>query len=218
MKQIIQLLARLLLLLMISLLGITCVAEFKKIKITPNPEKKDFTIETDIEIKTTENGCAVGYKCVLISTGDPCPSGKAFDKNGNALDQGLLPDDHKIVKKVNEQSPPPSGKKWCCYMIGKGGGMQIWAGVTVDTFCFAAGDTFTAVDTLFSVDVGEHFRVVGWLGSIGDTTIPPSYTIDRIFTPIPQIPAITHWGLIILIALILLAGVYLWMRRKPVTA
>ena len=33
-----------------------------------------------------------------------------------------------------------------------------------------------------------------------------------------KIPTLTQWGMIILIALIIVAGVYLWMRRKPVTA
>ena len=34
----------------------------------------------------------------------------------------------------------------------------------------------------------------------------------------PEIPTFTNWGMIILIALIIIAGVYLWLRRKPVTA
>jgi len=32
------------------------------------------------------------------------------------------------------------------------------------------------------------------------------------------IPSLSNWGIIILIALIIVTGVYLWMRRKPVTA
>jgi hypothetical protein len=31
-------------------------------------------------------------------------------------------------------------------------------------------------------------------------------------------PSLTQWGMIILIALIIVTGVYLWLRRKPVTA
>jgi len=31
-------------------------------------------------------------------------------------------------------------------------------------------------------------------------------------------PTLTQWGIIILVALIIVTGVYLWMRRKPVTA
>jgi len=30
-------------------------------------------------------------------------------------------------------------------------------------------------------------------------------------------PSLTQWGIIILIALIIVTGIYLWMRRKPVT-
>jgi len=49
--------------------------------------------------------------------------------------------------------------------------------------------------------------------------IPPQTSSAKVTTILVTnpFPSLSTWGIIILIALIIVAGVYLWIRRKPVT-
>jgi len=53
-----------------------------------------------------------------------------------------------------------------------------------------------------------------WVFKIKNTSVTLTVTCG----PTVPFPTLTQWGMIILIALIIVTGVYLWMRRKPVTA
>jgi len=54
-----------------------------------------------------------------------------------------------------------------------------------------------------------------WVFTITQGTTPINVTVN---VTCKKIPTLTQWGMIILIALIIITGVYLWMRRKPAAA
>ncbi|MCJ7457535.1 MAG: hypothetical protein MUP17_00910 [candidate division Zixibacteria bacterium] len=88
--------------------------------------------------------------------------------------------------------------------------------VTLDTLKITRTNGATQWDTTWTGIAGAVkvqatlTDVTGFTRAVADSV----YTTSLLYFE----PGLTQWGLIILIALIIVAGVYLWLRRKPVTA
>lgn len=63
--------------------------------------------------------------------------------------------------------------------------------------------------------LGRNVTNASWTNASKDTVLGDALASKHACETIPM-PSLTQFGIIILIALIIVSGVYLWMRRRPV--
>ncbi len=152
----------------------------------------DFTYTADDTVKLGSLGDTTTFASILENTGTDA-------------------DSYAISITVNPPTPP----EWVILFCS--GGVCHDPGVTEDTVYLPVGEQDLILVEIGPQDTSGEANVTMTVTSLGNPALSESITFRLIVRP--GIPVTDRWGLLILISLIFLSGLYLIIKRlRPATA